>query len=620
VLHRTHLGCLTACLFVAATVPARAGDPDAIKQAVERGVAHLKQLQRNDGTWPHGEIGATALAGLALVECDVPANDPCIQRAADAVRDASVRLTHTYSLALSILFLDRLGDPRDVPLIESMTVRLLAGQNANGGWTYSCPDLPDSEVSRLSTLVKQRSELVAGKDLPKAGTPAKRTVNDLSKEIRQQLEVVTRQAAEDHGDDNSNTQFATLALWVARRHGMPTEPAIARLDARFRATQNEDGGWGYKAHIGSPGKGGKGGGGTGSTATMTCAGLLGLAVNYGVLGEAVLKTDPKGKDGKPARAGPDPSKDPAVRAGLQALGTAIDHPVGEHKGKGKGQPAAGARSGRFYYFVWSLERVAVAYGLQTVGGKDWYAWGSEQLLLTQDNDGGWSGEWGQGGVDTCFALLFLRRANLARDLSAALKGQVQDPGEVALKAGGVGGENLQPPKKLAIDGEEKAADAAPPSKEAPSEAARLASELTTATGDAVEKTLGKLRDGKGSEFTDALAAAIPRLAGTAKAKARDALAERMARMGSGTLKEKLRDDDLEVRRAAALACAMREDKAHLPRLVELLEDPEPPVARAAAAALRSLTGQDLGPPSDASRAEQARAVAAWKAWLDKQKK
>jgi hypothetical protein len=65
---------------------------------------------------------------------------------------------------------------------------------------------------------------------------------------------------------------------------------------------------------------------------------------------------------------------------------------------------------------------------------------------------------------------------------------------------------------------------------------------------------------------------------------------------------------------------MREDRAHLPRLVELLEDPEPPVARAAAAALRSLTGQDLGPPADASRAEQARAVAAWKAWLAKQNK
>jgi len=105
-----------------------------------------------------------------------------------------------------------------------------------------------------------------------------------------------------------------------------------------------------------------------------------------------------------------------------------------------------------------------------------------------------------------------------------------------------------------------------------------------------------------------------------KAKAREALADRMARMGSGTLKDKLKDDDLEVRRAAALACAMREDRNHLDRLVEMLQDPEPPVARAAAAALRSLTGQDLGPPADASRAEQAKAAAAWKAWLDKQKK
>src|SRR5260370_42088878 len=104
-------------------------------------------MQTNNGTWPLVDIGATALAGLALLECAVPPEDPAILRAADAIRQASVTATQTYSLALSILFLDRLGDPADVPLLESMVVRLLAGQSmTTGGLRYGCPWPPVHEV------------------------------------------------------------------------------------------------------------------------------------------------------------------------------------------------------------------------------------------------------------------------------------------------------------------------------------------------------------------------------------------------------------------------------------------------------------------------------------------
>ena len=36
-----------------------------------------------------------------------------------------------------------------------------------------------------------------------------------------------------------------LALWVARRHGLPTDGALALVNARFRDSQNGDGGWSY---------------------------------------------------------------------------------------------------------------------------------------------------------------------------------------------------------------------------------------------------------------------------------------------------------------------------------------------------------------------------------------
>jgi hypothetical protein len=127
-----------------------------------------------------------------------------------------------------------------------------------------------------------------------------------------------------------------------------------------------------------------------------------------------------------------------------------------------------------------------------------------------------------------------------------------------------------------------------------------------------------LRDNKGGEYTQALAGAIPKLDGELKSKAREALADRLARMTATTLGEKLADDAPEVRRAAALACAMKDDKTNVRRLIDLLEDKEPTVARAAYASLKSLTGRDFGPAANATRNEIREAVSAWRDWWSKQ--
>src|SRR5262249_22207512 len=160
------------------------------------------------------------------------------------------------------------------------------------------------------------------------------------------------------------TQFATLGLWVARRYGIPVDRSLARLDARYRNSQNADGGWGYMPL----GRGAR----LGSTGAMTCAGLLGLAVQHGHVTEVALRTGVKGKDkAAPPKAAPrNAANDPAVRAGLLALGTTIGRPVGG--GKGRWQIVAqGPGISKGYYFLWSVERVAVAYDLKTIGNKDW---------------------------------------------------------------------------------------------------------------------------------------------------------------------------------------------------------------------------------------------------------
>jgi hypothetical protein len=596
---------------------ALAADKEAVQRAIDRGVAYLKASQGKDSTWSSSDpnvagdttTGATALCGLALLEGGVKADDPAVQKAAKAVREQSPSLTKTYALSLGIMFLDRLGDPADAELIESVAVRLLAGQGARaGGWGYSCPPLGQAEVQRLQGALKQRTELVARPEPPPAPKEGRPSVQDLPKEIQQQLQLLGQQQPANvtgiggPDGDNSNTQFAVLALWIARRRGIPVETALKRIDTRFRTAQRPDGGWSYTVDRADPDthwtpelleqEG------LTATPTMTCAGLLGLALSHGSALETTLRAGGARPAASPRVGAPrDISNDPAVKRGLVTLGSFIGKP-GQQPG---GPPNARApvhwsgKDGRGYYFLFSLERVAVIYGLETIGDKDWYTWGTDLLVRNQKDDGSWAGAYAQGGSDTCFALLFLCRANLAQDLTAILKGRVQDPGQRQLRATDLG--------NLDRGGGATRPDRSPP---VDAEVGRLSDELVKAGAGEQEQALRKLRDGKGAAYTDALAHAIHRLDGTVREKARDALADRLARMTAATLKDKLRDDDAEVRRAAALACAMKEERAHVPRLIEMLQDPEAGVAPAAHAALKSLAGRDLGPQA-----------APWKDWWSK---
>jgi hypothetical protein len=269
-------------------------------------------------------------------------------------------------------------------------------------------------------------------------------------------------------------------------------------------------------------------------------------------------------------------------------------------------PMAG---GRLYYFLWGLERVAVALDLKTIGGKDWYAWGADVLLAYQGADGSWQGQ-DPAMVDTCFALLFLKHANLTSDLTARLKGKLQDPGEVTLKAGGSADDLSKGPAGFRSGLESKDGTyptvSRPPPSAADTEGALMARELFQAPAERRGPLIEKYRDGKGVTFTEALAGAIPQMDGEAKSKARDALAERLTRMKADTLARYFQDQDAEIRRAAALAAAMKEDKALIADLIPLLEDPEPTVARAAHAALKDLSGEKFGLSVDE-----------WKAWWKK---
>jgi hypothetical protein len=129
----------------------------------------------------------------------------------------------------------------------------------------------------------------------------------------------------------------------------------------------------------------------------------------------------------------------------------------------------------------------------------------------------------------------------------------------------------------------------------------------------------ELRDGKGVVYTLALANVIPNLNDDAKKQARETLVERLTHTTPATLDAKLRDPHPEIRRAAALACARKDDKTHIPRLIQTLRDREQAVGTAAREALKALSGgEDFGPPPGAGYAEQQKAVADWVDWWKSQ--
>lgn len=208
--------------------------------------------------------------------------------------------TRPYELSLTIVFLDRLGHPGDRPTIQLLGLRLLGGQGKNGGWNYDCGYLLNAdEESRLKTLFARESKLVAKVGNPLVNNSQSNSQNPapdrkIAAEMIPAHPEVTRWAklvnlpGEAKGDfgqgkdgDNSNTQFAAIGVWCARRNGVPCDKAIALMEKRFRTSQDSDGGWSYHYFYG----------GEGSTASMTCEGLLGLAMSQGPKSTR-LKTSP----------------------------------------------------------------------------------------------------------------------------------------------------------------------------------------------------------------------------------------------------------------------------------------------------------------------------------------
>jgi hypothetical protein len=591
------------------------------------------------------------------LEAGVPASDPIIQGIAKIAREYAIGQASTYQLAIDIFFLDKLGEDIDTTLIQSMGARLLAGQTRTGGWTYGVPMPDQAERDRL-TKALNGATLKGTNKLPD-GKPSSKSLDPAVEDILKSGRFVRNPLMLNNTDDNSNTQFAFIALWSARKHGLPVERALKAVETRFRGTQivsGNQGGWFYSNSAVNFRQ---------VTPSMTCVGLLGLAVVSGMKGEARMKGGTiengvfKPSKGDKGKALLNPLEDEKVRLGLNYLGaTMASHrgrpakragggfgPMGGGPGfpgaagagggagaapglpgnagagaggaprlpgsaggvggGGGGQPGGAFGSGDprdDLYFMWCLERVGMVFNINKIGRTDWHEWGSSYLLESQNDDGSWTGRSAHpsGGplCDTAFGLMFMIRSNIVRDLSKVLKATADL-------------ENMKR-SETRPDVEKNNATSAS------SEWSGLTKSLLQAGASKKIELIKEYTDGKGANYTMALAEAIPQLPEDAQKQARDALADRMARQSAKILRAYLAYEDPELRSAACFGVYMSDQKELVPELIKALEDPEPIVWGAAKACLKAMAKKDFGPKPGDALDKRKEAAAQWREWWKSQ--
>ncbi|MEM1109040.1 MAG: DUF4159 domain-containing protein [Planctomycetota bacterium] len=183
---------------------------------------------------------------------------------------------------------------------------------------------------------------------------------------------------------NSLTQYGMLGMWeYAKRGGEVDDDFWRSVGEHIFADQNDDGGWGYNNRSGR--------GGGASTGSMTAAGIAILQIAQQRLARDEDEPDPRLAD--------------ALRRGVEWLDQRFDPAVNP-----------GLKTKYRFYYLYGIERLALANGLSSLNGRDWFAAGA-RFILDQENGRGTvrprlSRAEMSSRIDTAFALSFLSRGRV----------------------------------------------------------------------------------------------------------------------------------------------------------------------------------------------------------------
>ncbi len=319
------------------------------REKVERAISDAQRFlisqQNGNGSWQStGQgsftVGYTSIVTLSLLNSGLSPEEPAVARGLTYLRGIPRnRLLvecqrPTYEISLMTMALAAANQPQDRALVAYLadlifSSQLTQGENT-GSWSYTLGEGPSIG-----------------------------------------------------NGDNSNGQFAVLALREAVHYGVPVPREVwERSRKQWLRSQNFDGGWPY-AGLGNQNQ---------SRGSMTVAGVSSLVITQSMLGEGDDHLDCCGQL--------DP--DDALEKGIEWLSKnfAVGHNPGYH--------------GNLLYYLYGLERAGRLSGRRFFGeGNDWYRAGAEFLLAGQNKrDGSWRGDGGEENqpiLGTSFSLLFLSK-------------------------------------------------------------------------------------------------------------------------------------------------------------------------------------------------------------------
>ncbi len=326
--------------------------------AVAKGLSFLRA--RVASVEPHG--GEHVLAAYAMFKCGVPADDPFVVSAVQAVLGRTNRSAyqpvsaydHIYGAGVDAMFLADLDPEQYRPSLQMISDYIQSVQRSDGSWSDG-PTKPG---------------------------------------------------------DVSMSQYGVLGLWAAQRAGCNVSPqAFDRAADFFLRKGNADGGWAYRPGTNA------GPGGGGSTHNMTIAGAGTLSVvrlvlhgpkfaqkkssdnqkKFGLLEKVDLMDDAEELGAAypdyRAQSGAGPMDQRVDRAFAWNLANFTPVSRVEHN----------------MYFYYCIERAAALNDMGNINGQDWYTVYGEGLLTLQAEDGSFPTH--SGAVSgTSLALLFYMRS------------------------------------------------------------------------------------------------------------------------------------------------------------------------------------------------------------------
>jgi hypothetical protein len=255
-------------------------------------------------------------------------------------------LNNTYQVALSAMALSELDRVKYIERIVQCAEFLLANQLPNGGWGYDM----------------KTPEKFINTSLPKPTTPTETTSTKAIRKIP--IKIPPRRISYSDNAmvwDTSISQYAILGLRACADANIEI-PIKIWYDAEqaFSSKQLPNGSW--NCH-GGP-----------ETHSMTVGGMGSLAICLFYQNKDIQKNN--------------------------RIKKAIDWLVKDFTITGS------TENWSHYYYIYGLERAGALVGTEFFGQYQWYPLGVSYLLKEQQKDGSWN----ESNIDTCFALLFLRRA------------------------------------------------------------------------------------------------------------------------------------------------------------------------------------------------------------------